>query len=1101
MTRARLLAALLLLSATAAVLGQAPPAQGATFTVNTILDPGIAGCDAIECSLREAIDAANTSPGPDIITFNVPGSGTQTITPLSALPEITAPVTIDGATQPGFMSQPLVVIDGGSAGAGVDGLRISGGGSIVRSLVINDFSDDGIELSGNGGNRIDGSRIGTDPAGLADLGSDDRGVVINGSPNNFIGGTTTAARNIISGNTLGGVTITGAGATGNQVLGNYIGVDANGGQALVNNGDGVEILGGASTNTIGGTAAGSRNVISDNPTGINISGTTTSGNIIQGNYLGPDPTGTVEYFTQNYGVFVFDAPNTIIGGSATGAGNLISGNQSAGIWLYEDGTAGTVIQGNLIGPNAAGTGNLGNSTGIEVGGPVGLVTNTTIGGTSSGAGNVISGNGSSGIWVRFSSDNTLIGGNLIGTTITGNAALGNSNGGIVVNGTDATIGGTSPGARNVISGNPLESGVTIAGSGATGAVIQGNYLGTNITGTADLGNSRSGVRINGAPGVVIGGSTPGAGNLISGNNRDGIEINAASAIGTVVRGNIIGLNAAGTAAIGNTQQGVNSNGAFGSIIGGAGAGQGNLISGNGMNGILIGGVAETNCAGGFDDDFDGLLNEGCPQVGLTPESGSQCTNTVDDGGDFSINDGCPVASGGDNITGNTIGTDATGTLDLGNLQDGIRISSVAGTTVGGIASGAGNLIFANDSDGVEVNGAPARTNTIRGNSIHSNTLLGIENSSGGNTELSPPLITSVDPAVGTACANCTVDVYSDAAGEGRVYEGSTLANGGGAWSYPAGVVGPNVTATATSAGNTSEFAPPVACVDTESDTVCDSGDNCPSTVNPGQENAVHPGTPAGDHCEDPDADSVLDITDNCPDTANLGQENIVHPITFIGDHCEDPDADTVFDLTDNCPDTANVDQDDADGDGDGDACDPDDDNDGSIDTIDQVACGGDPFDGSKVPERIDGVYAGQDDDADTLVDEPLPPGSQNLDCDGDNYTGSVEDHVFDPLTQRDQDPCGTDAWPADFVSGTPLNSTNRVNLPDLQSYILPTRRLTTSPGDTDFNVRWDLVPGATFPFAKHINLADMQRLAIFTLPPMFGGGTRAFNGPFCPWTP
>src|SRR5574341_2567351 len=311
-----------------ALLGRTVPGYGATYTVNTILDPGVAGCDAIECTLREAIAAANANAGADTIAFNIPGSGTQTISLLSVLPYIIDPVTIDGTTQPGFVSQPLILLDGGSAGAGADGLRISAGSTTVRKLVINDFSDDGIELLTSGGNLIEGNRIGTSADGLTDAGNDDHGLVINGSPGNTIGGVTAAARNVISGSTNGGILITGSGATGNQVLGNYIGVDASGGQGLITNGDGVEITAGASGNTIGGTSAGARNVISDNPTGISISGSTSTANVVQGNYLGPDATGSVEFFTQNYGVFVNGAPDTTIGGTTSGAGNLISGNQS-----------------------------------------------------------------------------------------------------------------------------------------------------------------------------------------------------------------------------------------------------------------------------------------------------------------------------------------------------------------------------------------------------------------------------------------------------------------------------------------------------------------------------------------------------------------------------------------------------------------------------------------------------------------------------------------------------------------------------------------------------------------------------------------------------
>ncbi len=169
-----------------------------------------------------------------------------------------------------------------------------------------------------------------------------------------------------------------------------------------------------------------------------------------------------------------------------------------------------------------------------------------------------------------------------------------------------------------------------------------------------------------------------------------------------------------------------------------------------------------------------------------------------------------------------------------------------------------------------------------------------------------------------------------------------------------------------------------------------------------------------------------------------------------------------------------------------------DDGDG-INQATETACGSDPADPASTPERLNSA----DDDGETNIDDTLPGGALSSDCDGDGYTGTAEQHVFNLAMNRDQQTCGTTNWPPDISAvAFPLNSLNKVNLPDLQSFILPTRRLETSPGDTNFDVRWDLVPGATFPFVKHINLADLQSMT-FVLPRFLGGATRAFNGPFC----
>ena len=197
-------------------------------------------------TLREAITSANNNAdinadvtanrvgvyGADTINFNIPGAGVHTISPTSALPTITDPVTIDGYTQPGSSMNTLsngdnavlrIELNGTSVGGG-DGLRFNAGSSTVRGLVINRFMDlfrAGIELATNGGNFIEGNFIGTDVTGTMNLGNTGEGVANSSSPNNTIGGTTASARNVLSGNGQFGVRFDSSAVTGNQIKGNH----------------------------------------------------------------------------------------------------------------------------------------------------------------------------------------------------------------------------------------------------------------------------------------------------------------------------------------------------------------------------------------------------------------------------------------------------------------------------------------------------------------------------------------------------------------------------------------------------------------------------------------------------------------------------------------------------------------------------------------------------------------------------------------------------------------------------------------------------------------------------------------------------------------
>ena len=343
-------------------------AAAATLTVTTTADSG-AG------SLRQAILDANANVGADVIVFAIPGTGVQTISPASALPEITDPVTIDGTTQPGYAGAPLIELDGAGAGQGVAGLDVSAGGTTLRGLAIGRFTLYGIRLSGGGANVVEACYIGVDPTGTLDRGDG-----------------------------LAGISITG----------------------------------GSSGNRVGGTTAAQRNVLAGSAVGVIVEGTGKS-NVIEGNYIGTDATGTVS-ISSSLGISV-DSADVTIGGSEPGAGNLVSGHSGDGI--HFGGNNGHV-EGNRIGTDASGTAPLPNTAnGLSIAGASGVRV----------TGNIISGNGGGG--VNLTGSNCVVTNNFIGTDASGHFALGNGGPGIAIerDSNDNTIGDADPGIANIIAFN------------------------------------------------------------------------------------------------------------------------------------------------------------------------------------------------------------------------------------------------------------------------------------------------------------------------------------------------------------------------------------------------------------------------------------------------------------------------------------------------------------------------------------------------------------------------------------------------------------------------------------------------------------------------
>ncbi len=216
-------------------------------------------------------------------------------------------------------------------------------------------------------------------------------------------------------------------------------------------------------------------------------------------------------------------------------GLVIRNFSDYGIFIL--GETNNTVEGNFIGVGRDGETDRGNSDGVFVQGE-----STVIGGTDPESRNVISGNDGTGVFIGTVAEENRIEGNYIGTTADGTADLGNLYNGVYVAGESNTVGGTSEGARNVISGND-GSGVFISSTVATENRVEGNYIGTETEGTGDLGNTEDGVSItSGAFFNIVGGVVGGAGNRIAHNGGDGVSVSASSSTGNFLLGNSVFSN-------------------------------------------------------------------------------------------------------------------------------------------------------------------------------------------------------------------------------------------------------------------------------------------------------------------------------------------------------------------------------------------------------------------------------------------------------------------------------------------------------------------------------------------------------------------------------
>lgn len=662
------------------------------------------------CTLRAAIEEANDTPGTQEINFAIPGTGVHTISPATQLPNITSQVTINGysesdadentAVAPAALNGTLVIEINGTSVASYGLLFDTGSsGSSVRGLVINRFGGTGVVI-GDTNITVAGNYIGTDPSGLIDRGNTGAGITNAGleveSASAQIGGLNAADRNLISGNTDSGAYP----RTDWVLQGNYIGVDATGLTAMGNSTIGAS--GGLSVDEcsgtiIGGSDTGAANVISGNLSH-GIAPHQADDIIIQGNYIGVGRDGTTAIANGGAGIVLTESANALIGGAASGEGNTVSNSGGDNIYLGLDNN-GVTVQGNIID----------NSTAEGV--AVSFGTNITIGGAATGEGNEITDSGRDGIAINQGASNVTIRGTLV-----------DQSGRVGINMNDAdnvTIGGTQSGASNTIRDN-VNQGV-LAQNGTTGVSMVGNLVQTNGV---------QGIHIQASSNVTIGGTQTGAGNTILDNSGENILIDSAAA-DVIVRGNVLS---------GSGSENINVANSINITIGGAQAGAGNNISNSGTNGIIIDTVssAEVNSNSVGASDY-GIIIDSSPStlVSGNTVSASTATGIQVDSSAFAQLFSNDILSG--SIDGVSINSSDSVLVSYGTVNDngqhGFSINSsddvvVSGVTIsdntqnGIVTNGITGLVVENStindngSEGIVINGDTGpiiRGSTVSGN--------------------------------------------------------------------------------------------------------------------------------------------------------------------------------------------------------------------------------------------------------------------------------------------------------------------------------------------------------------------------------------------------
>ena len=514
--------------------------------------------------------------------------------------------------------------------------------------------------------------------------------------------------------------------------------------------------------------------------------------------------------------------------NVTIAGNVISGNTSAGIVMEGSGTRGNIVTGNRIGVRANGDSACGNHYGIIV------MTNANanrIGGTTAAERNIISANAEIGVYIE-SADSNVVCGNYIGVDATGtynfeyapDSAMQANGVEINTTGKHNLIGGSTAAERNIISGNRVYGCIYYGNCSYNN--IAGNYIGTDVTGTVAIPN---------ATGICVDGSSNHnimENNLLSGNRSYGLFIVTRGTDANIFRGNKVGVDATGTVALPNDVGLMLAADAKYNVIGGTSASDRNIFSGNTYAGIEVTDAGtEHNIISGNYIGVDATGNGALPNGnGLIVSALVKNLNVDENVISANLGYGVVVTDRADSnyIKNNKIGVGINGFTPLGNGAAGLVISGGATHTfVGG--NGTGNTIANNDSTGIVLTDATTRFNTISENSIFSNNYAGIVFADNGcNGGIHPPVIdfAGYDMRAGFSMIsgtvsnndpqNSVVEVFvTDSNGglnylpQGKYYVGRANPNGQGQWTVSAfgGSVGTRFVATVTDAnGNTSMYS-------------------------------------------------------------------------------------------------------------------------------------------------------------------------------------------------------------------------------------------------------------------------------------------------------